>query len=137
MGLILPKKGLIVLNYSFGPYWNEEIGGEDALTIWNVLRGKINQVYHPGEPDEIDNGRPMLLLKERGIKEVYTPSIDLYLKTNNLLGLKMRYEGGEHTDGDGVTDWFEYSGLCIDDNHSDRLRSAGLDLLFFDSVEGV
>lgn len=119
----------IVLNYSFGPYWNEEIGGENALTIWQITGGKLEQRYHPGEPNEIDNERPVQLLRERGIRQVYTPSLDLYLKTNNFLGLEMRNDGGEHEDEDGITDWMEYDSLYEGDENWDRLKIAGLEIL--------
>ena len=58
----------IVLDYSFGPFWNEETGGEDVLTIWQIKNGRLEQRYHPGEPDIVDYQRPIDLLKKKRCK---------------------------------------------------------------------
>jgi len=121
---------LVVLNYSCGPYLSEdEQGGEEILTIWRVTNGKLSEVYHPHDPYIEDEQRPIELLKERGIRKVYTPTINAYVKTNEFLGLEMRNDGGEHQDEDGITDWIEYDGLCIDDYNYELLSKGGLDVI--------
>src|SRR3989344_4497999 len=112
MNLKSLKGKFVVLNYSFGPYWNEERWGDDVLTIWKIVRGKLSSVYHPGESDEIDDDYPIMQLKKRNIKKVYTPSIELFFRNEDFLGLKRYDELGEHDEDGGITDWLEYESLC-------------------------
>lgn len=128
---------IIVLNYSFGPFFNEEEGGEDLLTLWQVKRGKIEVYYHPGEPDTIDvheerREDAVRLLVSVGIKGIYTPSYGALNRERTFLGLKHDHCGGEHSDEMGTTDWLEYSGLCIGDYNWEKLERAGVKIEIFD-----
>ncbi|MBX4212585.1 hypothetical protein KW787_03990, partial [Candidatus Pacearchaeota archaeon] len=49
------ERKYIVLNYSFGSYWGDPEGGEDLLTIWKGKEGKLDSMFHPGEPDTIES----------------------------------------------------------------------------------
>ncbi|MBX4212456.1 hypothetical protein KW787_03330 [Candidatus Pacearchaeota archaeon] len=124
------ERKYIVLNYSFGSYWGDPEGGEDLLTIWKVKMGKLDSMFHPGEPDtiesEIESTREAIrLLNEHKITEVYTPYVNTFWRKSHFLGLKREYKGR------GQGEWLRYEPICIGEENWVTLKQNRVDIKLF------
>lgn len=135
MNFKFPNEGLIVLNYSFGPYFNEEIGGENHVTLWRILNGKLDSVYHQGEPEEFDYEHFKNFLDKNKIRSLYSPSVELFYKKNNVFDLVRDRGPRKNIDENGdITDWVDYDPLCYGDYNESWLKSNGLELIIFNKT---
>lgn len=125
---------LVVLGYSFGPYWNEEVGGCDNLTIWRLQNGKLTTFYHQGEPNKFDYERAIRSLEKRKVSVLYTPSPNLFYGMDTFLGLDRESQGDNFDDKGDITDWTKYEPICPGEYLWDILENAGIRLEVFDSL---
>jgi hypothetical protein len=128
------ERKIVLLSYSYGPYWNEADGGENEITLWEIKKRKLKLVYHPGEPFKVDNKSTIESLVKNKIQRVYTPSIKFFYEGETFLGLKRANDGSRCNEKDEITDWTEYNPISEGDENWKQLESSNLEIRILNSL---